>query len=250
VALVAALIVAGGCGLTGGGGRSGRPVAAEATPEPITSIELVEPGDPAPDPSPTATAKRPEKPAKTEDPNNFTLPECATREGRLVTKKQAKAALTAAAGRTYWKKSAPKLKVPADLVKAISWQESGWQSNIVNCDGGRGLMQVMPDTVDQINSRFGEHYDATDYRQNAQAGANYLAWLTKWAGDNYFGHSYNLSAGKCKTSTSWCLLNAVISGYNAGQGGIEQAASSKELPNPGYVATVRALMTRCKCDQY
>jgi hypothetical protein len=42
----------------------------------------------------------------------------------------------------------------------------------------------------------------------------------------------------------------VISGYNAGQGSIEQDGVNKTLPNPQYVSTVRALMTRCKCDQY
>jgi transglycosylase-like protein with SLT domain len=251
-ALVAALIVAGGCGLAGGGGRSERPVAAEATPEPITSIELVEPGDPAPDPAPpkAPSTKPSKKPTKTEDPNNFTLPECATRVGKPATRKQAKAALTTAAGRTYWKKSAPRLKVPADLVKAISWQESGWQSNIVNCDGGRGLMQVMPDTVDQINFRFGEHYDATDYRQNAQAGANYLAWLTKAFGDQYFQGSYDLSPAKCRSHSSMCLLNMVISGYHVGQGGVDEAYASGQVANPGYVDSVRSLMKSCYCDRY
>jgi hypothetical protein len=42
----------------------------------------------------------------------------------------------------------------------------------------------------------------------------------------------------------------VISGYNAGAGGVESAASGKTLPNPQYVAAVRALMKRCQCDQF
>jgi hypothetical protein len=101
-----------------------------------------------------------------------------------------------------------------------------------------------------INQRFGLDYDASDYKQNALVGANYLAYLTRHAGDLYFGGKYDLSSGKCKTTTSWCLLNLVISGYNAGQGAIEEAGATKTLPNPQYVSTVRALMTRCKCDRY
>ncbi|HEY0001846.1 MAG TPA: lytic transglycosylase, partial [Actinoplanes sp.] len=87
--------------------------------------------------------------------------------------------------------------------------------------------------------------------ENALVGANYLAWLTKWVENNYFkGSGYSLSTSKCKSHTSWCLLNVVIAGYNAGQGGIEAAAASKKLPKPQYVAAVRSLMARCQCDQY
>jgi soluble lytic murein transglycosylase-like protein len=252
VALAAALIMAAGCGLVRGGAQPERPVAAEASPEPITSIEVVEPSAPAaPEDKPSPSRKtKPKKAKPTADPNNFTLPECATHEGKPVSKKQAKAALTTAAGRTYWKSSAPTLKVPADLVKAVSWQESGWQSNIVNCDGGRGLMQVMPDTVDQINFRFGQSYDATDYQQNALAGANYLAWLTKAFGDDYFKGKYDLSPAKCRTHGSVCLLNMVISGYHAGRAGVDAAHESGELSNPAYVDSVRSLMKSCYCDRY
>jgi len=229
------------------------PVAA-ATPEPTTPIETVdplleEPPASAP-PSTKPPVKKKPKPTKTEDPNNFQLPACAHREGKLQTRKAAKAALVSAAGKTYWNSEAPQLKLNADLVKAIAWQESGWHSNWVNCDGGRGLMQVMPDTVDMINQRFGLDYDAKDYRQNAQVGANYLAWLTKAFGDTYFTGRYDLSPRKCKTHGSMCLLNMVIAGYNAGRGAVDAGYASGELPNPGYVDSVRSLMQSCYCDRY
>ena len=98
--------------------------------------------------------------------------------------------------------------------------------------------------------RFGLAYEPSDYRDNAYVGANYLAWLTRWAGQRYFQDSHDLSPRKCRSVTSWCLLNVVIAGYQAGQGGIEAAAAGKRLPNPAYVAAVRALMTRCQCDRY
>jgi hypothetical protein len=261
VVATAALLVLGGCGLIGG--KSHDPVnAAPAADQ--ASLPSSEPTTDAPAPDPTTTppttkptpkktkaSKKPAGTAPTEQPFWQQLPACAHKDStKLVSKSKVKAALKDASGRVYWQTSAPSLKLNYPVVKAVAWMESGWQSNIHNCDGGTGIMQVMPDTLSFVNNRFGQTYDVSKYQDNALAGANYLAWLTKWAGDAYFGDSYNLGASKCKTTTSWCLLNVVISGYNAGQGGIEQAATSKKVPNPEYVATVRALMTRCECDQY
>ena len=215
----------------------------EASPSPdVTS--------PSPEPTTSKPPKKKPKPTPTEDPNNFTVPECADREGKNVTKKQAKSALTTAAGRTYWPGSAPKLKVSSDLVKAVAWHESGWTSNWVNCDGGRGIMQVMPDTEAFINQRFEKSYDSHDYKQNATLGANYLAWLTKYFGDNYFDGNYSLSAGKCKSHESRCLLNMVIAGYNVGAGTVDEAYEDKRLAAPEYVNSVRHLMKSCYCDRY
>lgn len=248
LAVTAGLIVAAGCGLTGNNQRSDdAAVSVPSQPvfEPITESPTPEPVETTSEPTEQATTE------PTEDPFWDQLPACAHRDKtKPVAKAKVKAALRLAAARTYWPIEAPSLRLNYPLVKAVAWMESGWQSNIHNCDGGTGVMQLMPDTVDMINIRFTKTYDVAKYQDNAYLGANYLAWLTKWAGHLYFKDSYNLSAGKCKTTTSWCLLNVVISGYNAGQGSIEQAAASKTLPNPQYVATVRALMTRCQCDQY
>jgi soluble lytic murein transglycosylase-like protein len=218
----------------------------ESTPEETT---------PAAPPPPTVKPKAKPKPKKTsakptEDPNNFQLPACAVHEGKKVTRAQAKAALTTAAGKIYWPVKAPTLKLTADLVKSIAWHESGWQSDVVNCDGGRGLMQVMPDTVDMINNRFGVSYDATDYKQNALAGANYLAWLTKYFSEKYFKDKYDLNPAHCTSHTKMCLLNMVIAAYNSGFGTVEDAWATKKLPNPEYVDSVRSLMTSCYCDRY
>jgi soluble lytic murein transglycosylase-like protein len=256
-AAAVALVIAGGCGLTGGSDekKAAGFVAESSGPEfaPISE---------SPSPAPSATSKKPTTKASTKPSTKPSaektqpafwseLPACAHYDKtKQVSKPKVKAALKAASTRIYWRTEAPGLRLNYPLVKAIAWQESGWQSNIHNCDGGAGIMQVMPDTVDMINNRFGLTYDPAKYQDNAFVGANYLAWLTKWAGDNYFKGSYSLSTSKCKSHSSWCLLNVVISGYNAGAGGIEAAASSKEFSNPQYVAAVRSLMSRCQCDQY
>lgn len=257
-ALVTAILLAGGCGLFKGRDNNtvaaGDDVTTSQSPIPQESTEAPEPTTPAPSPSTRKATTRP-KPAKTsatptEDPNNFQLPACAHHEGKKITTSQAKAALISAAGKIYWPTSAPTLKVSSDLVKSIAWHESGWQSDIVNCDGGRGLMQVMPDTTAQMNQRFGQSYVDTDYKQNATVGANYLAWLTKYFGDEFYKGKYDLSTKSCKTHTSLCLLNMVIAGYNSGVGAVDDAHASRTLPNPAYVDSVRSLMSSCYCDRY
>lgn len=261
-ALVMAIVLVAGCGLRGGrddGGTRAAPgvvVSDAATPDATTPAPSPTTADPVtskPAPSKRATSRpkpRASSAGPTEDPNNFQLPACAHHEGRPVTKKQAKAALTAAAGKIYWPTSAPGLKLPPDLVKSIAWHESGWQSDVVNCDGGRGLMQVMPDTTAQMNQRFGQNYDDTDYKQNATVGANYLAWLTKYFAEHYYADKYDLSVKSCRTHTSVCLLNMVIAGYNSGVGAVDEAHASGTLPNPAYVDSVRSLMASCYCDRY
>jgi soluble lytic murein transglycosylase-like protein len=263
VVATVALLALGGCGLFGSGNHSvndSHPVADQASApaaEPTTDEPAPDPTTEAPEPTTkptpkkTKAKKKPASTAPTEDPFWEQLPACAHKDKtRPVSKSKVKAALKDASGRIYWTHEAPQLKLNYTLVKGVSYMESGWQSNIHNCDGGTGIMQVMPDTVSFINQRFGLDYDASDYRQNARVGANYLAYLTRHAGDLYFGGKYDLSPSRCKTTTSWCLLNVVISGYNAGQGSIEEDGATRSVPNPQYVSTVRALMTRCKCDQY
>ncbi|HEX5541163.1 MAG TPA: transglycosylase SLT domain-containing protein [Micromonospora sp.] len=137
--------------------------------------------------SPSRTASKSSRPRPTRKPPVETkLPppppppasgECKPRyEGTQATRAQAKQALTDAAGRTYWPNSAPSIKVPLNMVKAVAWQESGWQSNIIACDGGVGLMQVMQPTADYVNMRFEKSYDINDYRENAIMGP------TTWPG--------------------------------------------------------------------
>ncbi|MFD0517146.1 transglycosylase SLT domain-containing protein [Paractinoplanes durhamensis] len=252
LAAVVALIVAAGCGLTGKDDTPAAAVAAPTSAEPTFELETPSPEPTTESPSPTPSRTKPKTAEPTQPAFWSQLPDCAHYDKtKAVAKSKVKTSLKSAAARTYWNSEAPQLKLNYPLVKAVAWQESGWQSNIHNCDGGAGVMQVMPATTDFINQRFGLTYDEAKFADNTYLGANYLAWMTKWVGDKYFkSTNYNLSASKCKTSSSWCLLNVVIAGYNAGQGGIEAAAETKTLPNPQYVAAVRSLMTRCQCDKY
>ena len=220
-------------------------------PKPSPSRTTKAPVRPKPSRKPPVETQQPPPPPPPPAPEECTSPKYV---GTQATREQVKAALTDAASRTYWPNSAPSIDVPLDLVKAVAWQESGWQSNIIACDGGVGLMQVMPDTATWMNQRFDQNYDIDVYPDNAILGANFLAWLTKWFGDEYFTDEngvadYTLyTDGDCESHTAPCLLNMVISGYNYGHAAVD--ASIEEdgtLPNPRYVDNVRSLMTGCTC---
>jgi LysM repeat protein len=43
--------------------------------------------------------------------------------------------------------------VPADLMKAMGWYESGWQNDVVSVTGARGIGQLMPATVVFVNQQ-------------------------------------------------------------------------------------------------
>lgn len=265
VALIGLLLVA-GCGADRGTVAAGDPADAavatgapdaadvDPTPEPAVVAEGFGRG-PRPTANPTrsrkprpAPSRRPPTEKKLPPPPPKPAQGCTKPryEGTALSRAAVKDALTAAAGRTYWPNSAPSIRVPLDLVKAVAWQESGWQSNIIACDGGVGLMQVMPPTAEYVNWRFEQSYDIDDPRDNATLGANYLAWLIKYFGDVYFGGDYDLECGDSSSSEELCLLNAVISAYNAGFGSVD-TAEGLVLPNPRYVQNVRALMTECEC---
>ncbi|MCI4061671.1 transglycosylase SLT domain-containing protein [Micromonospora sp. R77] len=285
VAVVAALLLAGGITGCGGEERTPREVAAPVAPptEEAVAAPVDEPTEepagvaamgaapstkpsasarptakpkPRPKPSRTSTAPltTPKAPTETRVPPPPPKPAPSgcqpTHRGTKASRSQVKAALGDAAAKTYWPTSAPDIAIPLPLMKATAWQESGWQSDIVACDGGIGLMQVMPATADWMNQRFGESYDIDDYRDNAYLGANYLAWLTKYIGDMYFESDYRLDASLCTAELNSCLLNAVISAFNYGHAAVAREGEPLAIPNPQYVRNVRALMTECVCLDY
>ncbi|WP_329490421.1 transglycosylase SLT domain-containing protein [Kitasatospora sp. NBC_01246] len=140
--------------------------------------------------------------------------------------------------------------LPVNLVKAIAWQESGWQSGILACDGGIGTMQIMPATVSWMNSKFGTTSDPKTLAGNVQLGTQLLDWLVAYYGDSSFGGKYDLSPDPATGRTP--LLDLVIAAYNAGAGNVHYntvtdpvtgaTGGSVAIPNPGYVANVKALM--------
>lgn len=69
------------------------------------------------------------------------------------------------------------------LVKAVAWQESGWQQNVRSSVGAIGVMQVMPATARWVNQVLGGHnlniHVADD---NVHLGVMYLRHLLDYMG--------------------------------------------------------------------
>jgi LysM repeat protein len=68
--------------------------------------------------------------------------------------------------------------VPADLLKAMTWVESGWQQGAVSSTGAVGIGQIMPDTHAWMRDVIiREPLDPTDPNDNIRMSARYLRWL-------------------------------------------------------------------------
>jgi hypothetical protein len=75
--------------------------------------------------------------------------------------------------------------LPASLLLAIAWQESGWKQHVISRDGGIGVMQVMPTTASWINRVTGRYRDPYKLWDNLTISATYLSWLWRQFGGNW-----------------------------------------------------------------
>jgi N-acetylmuramoyl-L-alanine amidase len=75
--------------------------------------------------------------------------------------------------------------VPADLLMAMTWLESGWQNHRVSSVGAVGIGQLMPATVDWMRTvLIREPLDPHDPDDNIRMSARYLQWLlARYGGD-------------------------------------------------------------------
>ena len=68
--------------------------------------------------------------------------------------------------------------VPADLMKAMGWYESGWQNDVVSVTGARGIGQLMPATVDFVNDRLlHTKLDPTKPDDNIRMSSRFMRFL-------------------------------------------------------------------------
>lgn len=75
--------------------------------------------------------------------------------------------------------------LPRDLLKALSYLESGWDNSAVSSAGALGLGQLMPDTVDFVNGVLlgGTRLDPAVPEDNVRMSARYLRYLLEAAGN-------------------------------------------------------------------
>jgi soluble lytic murein transglycosylase-like protein len=67
--------------------------------------------------------------------------------------------------------------VPADLLKAMTWFESGWQNDVVSSAPAYGIGQLKVDTVKFVNGLLKANLDPKKPDDNIRLTARYLAWL-------------------------------------------------------------------------
>lgn len=73
--------------------------------------------------------------------------------------------------------------IPADLLEALCWMESGWQNGVVSSAGARGIGQLMPDTVELARLFLRNRtLDPDVPDQNIRMSAWYLAYLLRRTG--------------------------------------------------------------------
>jgi len=80
----------------------------------------------------------------------------------------------------YWARA---YGVPAGLVEAVAWTESGWQANVVSKTGAIGIGQIEPSTEVSVSHdilHLASTLDSHLPDANIRLSAAYLAWLL-WA---------------------------------------------------------------------
>ncbi|HTI13553.1 MAG TPA: transglycosylase SLT domain-containing protein [Dictyobacter sp.] len=117
------------------------------------------------------------------------------------------------------RQAAARYGLPANLLLAIAWQESGWRQHVISRDGGIGLMQIMPYTALVLNKQTGIRHDPYKLWDNIELGAFYLYQLWR----SYHGN-----------------ITYVVSAYNEGGWNVQH----RGIFNWRYVNNVRALMYR------
>ncbi len=85
---------------------------------------------------------------------------------------------------TLLRQAAAIYHLPANLLLAIAWQESGWTQHVIARDGGIGVMQLMPYTAQSLNASTGVRRDPYHLWDNINLGAIYLSYLWHNFGGN------------------------------------------------------------------
>jgi len=136
-------------------------------------------------------------------------------------------------------KTAEKHRVDPRLVRAVIATESNWNVAAVSQKGAQGLMQLIPETAQQLGV-----YDAFDPAQNVDGGVRYLSMmLDRYNGDVHKAlAAYNAGPGAVDRSggvprfrETRNYVRKVTSAYLGGTG-LQPRAISAAAPLPIYRA--------------
>lgn len=123
----------------------------------------------------------------------------------------------------YIAEASQRFGIPEAWIIAVMRAESAGDPRAVSAAGAMGLMQIMPDTWDELRARHRLGHDPFDLRDNIMAGAAYLREM--W--DRYGN------------------LNSMLAAYNAGPGRYDEYLSAgRQLPaeTRAYVAALAPIL--------
>lgn len=124
--------------------------------------------------------------------------------------------------RPAFQRAAKQYGVPAGILEAMAWNESGWQNGVVSSTGALGIGQLMPDTVTFVNGNLvSKPLDPKTNEGNIKMSASYLHYLINQNKGDY---------------------RMALASYYQGQKSIQQHGMYNDTKQ--YVATVLALDNR------
>jgi soluble lytic murein transglycosylase-like protein len=74
--------------------------------------------------------------------------------------------------------------VDPKLARALAWMESGFQQDVVSSVGAVGVMQLLPETWEFVDTVLIGRRTPRTYQGNVQAGVRYLRWQLHEFGGN------------------------------------------------------------------
>jgi soluble lytic murein transglycosylase-like protein len=75
-------------------------------------------------------------------------------------------------------------RVDPKLARALAWMESGFQQDVVSSAGAIGVMQLLPETWEWVDTMLLGEITPRSYDGNVRAGVRYLRWqLDQFDGD-------------------------------------------------------------------
>jgi|GEM_PF-1606884 len=108
-----------------------------------------------------------------------------------------------------------RFSIPASWIRAVITVESNWNARAVSSAGAIGLMQVMPDTYQELRRQHGLGADPFDPHSNIMAGAAYLKQMHKQFGKQGFLAAYNAGPGRYQKHLNGSPLPAETVAYVA-----------------------------------
>ena len=95
----------------------------------------------------------------------------------------------------YIVEAAARFQIPRQWIRAVMQQESGGEEQAVSDVGAMGLMQLMPETYQDLQAQYGLGEDPFDPHNNILAGAAYIREMYDRYGAPGFLAAYNAGPG-------------------------------------------------------